>query len=166
MEYKSNKPYPEINVEGKNLNYAKLLMEDYSGENSEDTAIHSYLYQSFITDKQYKEILLNISKVEMEHLRLLGEAITALGGLPIYGSYEKDKILRLWSSSVVSYDISLKKILENDILSEETAIKNYKNKILIIKDHCIQKLLERIIEDEEIHLMIFQNLYNQYFQKA
>ena len=48
MEFQANIPYPEIKVERKNVEYAKMLSYAYAGIVSEDTAIHLYMYQSFI----------------------------------------------------------------------------------------------------------------------
>ena len=52
-----------------------------------------------------------------------------------------------------------------DIEAETQAIHRYQNQILIIKDKYIQNLLRRIIEDEQVHLNIFQTLYRKYFNK-
>ncbi len=162
MELKNNKPYPKVMVERPNLEYASILLESYAGEISEDTAIHLYLYQSLISE-ECKDILLKISEVEMHHLYLLGETIALLGIKPIYGIINQDKIIRLWNAGNVNYNTSLKEILEIDINAEKQAINNYQCYLKIIKDKYIIKLIERIIEDEEIHLKIFKQLYNKYF---
>lgn len=165
MIYKSNKPYKAVKVERKNPYYASLLLEDYSGSVSENTAIHLYSYQSFISDNltEYKEIMLNIAKVEMIHLKLLGNCIAKLGVLPIYGTYNSDCKWDLWSSKEVSYETNFKSMLKNDIISEKQAINMYKYHLTLIKDSYIQDLIKRIIEDEEIHLSIFYELYHKYF---
>lgn len=168
MEYKNMKPYPEIKIEKPNIEYAKILLEDYAGNLSEDTAIHLYLYQSLATNEQlqeYKDIMMHISEVEMTHLKLLGETIVKLGMNPIYGTLNNDNVPRLWTASNVNYSTSLKKMLEIDIEAETQAIHRYQNQILIIKDKYIQNLLRRIIEDEQVHLNIFQTLYRKYFNK-
>ena len=56
-------------------------------------------------------------------------------------------------------------MLEIDIEAETQAIHRYQNQILIIKDKYIQNLTRRIIEDEQVHLNIFQTLYRKYFNK-
>ena len=70
MKYCSDKPYPPIEVEGTNLEYAKILLEDYAGAGGEDTAIHRYFYQSLVTD-EISKMLEGISRVEMHHLEIL-----------------------------------------------------------------------------------------------
>lgn len=162
MIFKSNNPYPKVQVEQPNLFYASILLDDYAGNLSEDTAIHLYLYQAFVDDEhynQYKDIMLHIAEVEMTHLRLLGETIMKLGALPIFGVVGKDRVDRLWSASNVNYEIDLKQMLEIDIQAETNAIRNYEYQLNIIKDVYIQAMIKRILEDEKIHLSIFQNLY-------
>lgn len=166
MEYKSKNPYPEIRVERQNLEYAALLLADFAGNVSEETAIHLYIYQSLVNNNKFKEfndIMMKIAEVEMHHLSLLGQTITKLGGTPLYAAVGKDSIPRFWSAGNVNYANSLKNMLEIDMASETQAIRNYQYQITIIKDQYIKKLLERIIEDEMIHLELFKKLYLKYF---
>lgn len=165
MIYKSNKPYPILKVERRNTYFAKLLLEDYAGKVSEESAIHLYLYQSLITDnnlKEYKEIMKKIAEVEMHHLFLLGEIIKLLGLKPIFGSFDCNNF-RNWNSSYVNYSTNLKEMIIEDIKSEKEAIMSYQKHFLIIKDKYVREMIKRIIEDEEIHLNIFYSLYSKFF---
>lgn len=166
MLFKSNIPYPKIRVEKPNVEYAKLLLKDYANHDSEETAIHMYLYQSLVLKEDFKElsdVLLNISKVEMEHLRLLGETIFLLGLNPMYGLCEKD-IFIPWNTSYVPYPDNLEEMLVDDIQREMDAIRNYQCHYLLIEDEYIRELLEKIIQDEKIHLEIFKYYYKKYFK--
>lgn len=166
MLYKSTNPYPKVRVEEKNSTYASILLGDYAGVVSEDTAIHLYLFQAIVNDskvEEYSNIMYKIAQVEMIHMRLLGETISLLGGVPVFGTIGQDEIIRLWNAGNVNYDISLKQMIEADIESENVAIRNYQYQLAIIKDKYIQKLIERILEDEKIHLQIFKDLYQKYF---
>jgi bacterioferritin len=158
--YKSEKPYPKILINDKNSEYAMLLLSLFSGQTSELTAINLYTYQEIISDK-YKEIFKEIAKVEMHHLEILGTMIYKLGGYPVYGYYSDDSVFRLWNSSNVKYYKNINDMLKHDISSEEEAINNYYKAISLIDDNNINTVLYRIIEDEKIHLKIFNNLYNQ-----
>lgn len=160
MIYKSDKPYPKILINDKNSEYAMLLLSLFSGQTSELTAINLYTYQEIISDK-YKEIFKEIAKVEMHHLEILGTMIYKLGGYPVYGYYSDDSVFRLWNSSNVKYYKNINDMLKHDISSEEEAINNYYKAISLIDDNNINTVLYRIIEDEKIHLKIFNNLYNQ-----
>lgn len=168
MKYKVEKPYPKVEVEKKNLEYAFLLLEDYAGVTSENTASHLYAYQSLIAEPSYLEyskIVMEIAQVEMTHLNLLGKTIKKLGQLPVYGTISSDKIPRLWTAGSIKYNISLKEMLQIDIVSELEAIKNYQRHLVLINDQYIKKLIERIIEDEKLHLTIFKTLYQKYFNQ-
>lgn len=162
LNYQSNRPYPNPQVEKENIEYAKLLLEDYAGTISEDTAIHLYIYQSLIIESKspyLANILHRIAIVEMKHLKLLGETIHLLGLRPKYVTYSEDNIKQFWNSSSVNYTTSILNILKQNIKAETTAIDNYKNHLNQIQDKYIQNLLNRIIEDEQIHLSIFKQLY-------
>lgn len=165
MKYKSDRPYPTTRVEGRNLGYANLLLKDYAGEVSEDTAIHLYLFQSLIlkNEMDFVDAVSHIAQVEMHHLKLLGETIQLLGIKPVYGYFSNIGDFNSWSSVDVDYSTDLKKILLINIQSEQNAINNYQKHYLIIKDKYIRQLLLRIIEDEKIHLNIFREFYQKYF---
>lgn len=155
MEYKSDLPYPEIKVERKNIEYAKMLTNVYVGNVSEDTAIHLYMYESIVLDNEYSNILEQISIVEMKHLEILAKLIKLLGLDPIYKTYEPDKY---FSGEYVKYGKTLNDMLEINIISEEIAIDNYQKLINIIDDKYIKEILNRIILDEKIHLEIFKKI--------
>lgn len=71
-------PYPPVAVREKNPFYAALLAEDFAAATGELTAIHQYVYQSWIfAQRRY-----DIARVEMLHLDILGQLITLLGCVP------------------------------------------------------------------------------------
>ena len=158
----SSKPYPKIEVD-ENRDYAHMLLEDYAGSASEDTAIHLYLYQSLVLSRTFKElseVLKKISTVEMKHMLILGQLIEALGVNPAFG-VSQGKWLVPWSASYVDYASSIEDMLLLDISKEESAIANYRRHIRAIDDENIVGILKRIIEDEEIHLSIFYYFLNR-----
>lgn len=163
MIYQDQTPYPEPQVTKKNRKYAELLLEDYAGKVSEDTAIHLYLYQHLIlkqTHPHISKILEGIAETEMRHLELLGETITLLGVKPIFGTITNN-VINYFDAEYVNYNINLYDILQININSEEEAIRNYQRNIEEIKDPYIQELLRRIIKDEELHIKIFKNIQDQ-----
>lgn len=153
-------PYPKIRVQKKDVHIAKLLMHSYAGEISEETAIHQYLYQSFLLQDQKEEIahiLEEISKTEMYHLKILGLLIKKLGVYPVFldpivGHYE------FWNSENVVYENSLSSMLQANIEAETHAIQTYRELIYVIDDPYIKEILKRIILDERLHLEIFETL--------
>ncbi len=158
MICRSEGDYPRVTVSIPNREYARLLMEDYASAQSEETALHLYLYQAFVLESKHPElarVLRDISKVEMHHLLLLGQVIEALGVNPVYGSISEDGFVIPWSGLDVPYKNDLKSMLEVDIAREEAAVKNYMKHKRMIDDVEIRELLDRIIADERVHLDIF-----------
>lgn len=156
--YFSNKPYPVVRVEGRNKDYAKLLLNDYAGSVSEDTAIHQYFYQALIiNDEKIKNDFLHIAEVEMHHLNILGKIIELLGIKPLFGVVN-DSTLTPWNAEYVDYTVKFKDILILNIKQERDAIINYKRHIEEIDDKYIKESLNRIIEDEILHIKYFYSL--------
>lgn len=157
-------PYPEPMIEKKDVYYANILFDDYSGVISEMTAINLYIYQHIIGEEaydKYAEIVGGIAMAEMKHLELLGETIKLLGLKPVFkGSCAVYN--RPWNAQYVNYSSNIRDMIEEDIKSEKKAIENYKYHIYLIQDKYIRNLLERIILDERLHLKLFKELYEIY----
>lgn len=159
MKYAVNKDYPPIKVEKENPYYAQILLNNYASEISEETAIHLYLYQSLILDNQeLSTILEKIALVEMHHLKILGTAITKLGLKPLYGTI-KNNFFTPWISTNVNYNTNIKQIFQNNIATEKRAIENYEKSRKLINDIYIKALITKIIEDEQLHVKIFEDIY-------
>lgn len=160
MDFELNKPYPKPQVEKPNVEFAKILLQDYAGEDGEDSAVHLYMYQNLVINQKYPKIannLFHIAVVEMHHLKLLGKTIHLLGVLPEYVSYQSNDNKKIyWTSKYIKYDTSIVNILKLDIEKESEAIKTYQAHYELISDRYIRDLLLRIIEDEKIHLSYFE----------
>lgn len=154
-------PYPEITVAKKDPYYAKLLFNDYAGSVSEFTAISQYLYHHFDIDKKYSDVkyaLESISIVEMHHMDILARVIKLLGENPIY----VNSLNKFWNAKYVYYGKNLCDQLFADRQAETNAIKNYENRLLMIKDPYIQNIIKRILLDENKHLEIFNAFIKKY----
>ncbi len=169
MECKVDKPYPTVEVEKANLEYAYLLLEDYTGMSSELTSILQYSYQHFLkfqTNPIIAKTLSTIAMVEMKHLELLGETIKLLGVNPEFKVKDKQyELYSCWNSKYVNYETDLIDILKSDIILEQIAINNYQKHYELINDLYIKSLLLRIIEDEKLHLKCFYSLLNEALKK-
>lgn len=172
----SNTPMPEIKVERENTDYAKLLLNAFSGsEDSELAAILQYLYHhETIENETIANALLCISMIEMNHYEVLSELITLLGGKPFL--YNANKYF--YSTGTIGYmdnpyacsDTPLDKSdkekirlkIQKDILSEINAINSYNFIQNNIKDKYINKIIDKIIEDEKCHLRLFNMLLQKY----
>ena len=157
-------PYPKIEISKKDPMFAYKLLNVYSGRVSELTAINQYSFQSFYLNK-YKDlsnILMEISEVEMHHLKILGDLILALGLIPYYVTYNCNYEATPWSADYVDYTTDYRNMLLVNINSEVSAIKDYNKLISETNDPNVKEILNRIIMDEERHINIFSELLRQY----
>lgn len=164
MKYKSDNPYPKIQVEQKNTHYGNILLQDYAGNISEDSAVHIYSYQHFVKfniDEEFSDAIEHISMVEMIHLELLGKTIKLLGIDPIFATQSNYKNI-YWCSNTLNYTTNIIEMLINNIKNEQDAIRQYKYHCSIINDIYIKRLINRIIEDEYIHIEVFKTFLDKY----
>lgn len=162
MEYKSTKPYPPIEVSAPNPYFGEILLEDLGGIVSEMSAISLYMYNNTIIVPELEELKLafkKINMVEMEHLQILNELVLQLGVDPRLWTNNHGQC-QYWTPFYNTYPNQLDALLMNSIKSEQQAIEQYQKHIQCIQDPKIIAILERIIEDEIIHLNIFQSFYN------
>ncbi len=135
-----------------------LLMPVYGGKDSETSAIMGYAYQSYVLREKYREIAACLEKIavtEMYHHELLAEAVLFFGGTPYIGDNQ-----RYWQGGYLQYTQNVDTILQNDILAEKKAVFDYKNVIRLSRNDSLKNLLERIIEDEKIHIETLRGLQN------
>lgn len=160
---KVNLPYPKVIVSKKNPNLGYKLFELYAGNISELTAVNQYSFQSiYLNDYiDLSNILKTISITEMEHIRILGELIKALGLIPYFISYDNKEPIP-WNSDYVNFTTNYREMLVSNINGENKAIEKYKQILKETNDENIQKIIERIILDEQRHIEIFSKLLMQY----
>jgi len=154
-------PYPPIQVKEKNQSYANLLSIDYCGSVSELSAITQYINNEnclFTQNCAMAKTLLGIAVAEMMHLQRLGELISLLGGNVDFTAKQKNGRQKMWTPEYLTIPKNPQKILLADIEAEKGAISQYRLHIKMIDDHFIRDVLERIIMDEEYHIMVLQIL--------
>lgn len=121
-----------------------LLNEDLEDEHG---AIIQYLNHAYAMGEG--EIACEIEAMardEMRHLDWLAETIVELGGVP---SLKRGK-MRMSGESASTW-------MQNDVLLEEGAVKQYGKHIKTIDDPKIKRLLQRILSDEEAHRGKFEH---------
>lgn len=151
-------PLPPIRIERKNPEYARLLLSDYAGKHGELTASTQYFYQHFITSQTHKQLAKDLKRIsisEMRHMERLGKLIVLLGGNPLPRTCSLG-VCSFWEGSAISPTRDAENFLEENIRGERTAIFNYQQRLRQIQDRYIQAVLERIIQEEETHIAIFQ----------
>ena len=156
MEFSLALPYPELSGSISNTELNELY-DLYAGRFSELTAITTYSYQSVIVnDCKISNLFARLAVTEMEHLNKLAKAIFYFGGAPVYaGKYN------YFSGSYTDYESDLKELILNNIQGERQAIYAYKQFALATQNQSLCELLSRIALDEELHLNILQDLYNE-----
>ncbi len=157
-------PYPVIEVRRENQQYADLLSVDYCGSVSELSAIMQYINNENRLSCEkcpVAKILLGIAMAEMMHLQKLGELIVLLGGAIDFTAVNHSGRRRMWTPEYLTLPENAKKMLFADIEAEKAAISQYKMHIGMIKDDCVQAVLERIVIDEEYHIMILHALIKE-----
>ena len=148
-------PYPQVRGTCSHRDL-RMIMDLYCSREGELTAITQYLYQHYLTDgidENMANILLKISKTEMMHHSLLGEAIVKVGGDPIMGGSTC-----FWSGSNLNYTQNPICFLQNNICAEQQAICNYRRVASCINNASLSELFLRIAQDEELHIEIFNDL--------
>lgn len=150
--YLDSAPYPTVS-RGTDPDTVRMLKEDYAGAVSEMTAISQYIYQNIqSTDNEsFANAILQIAIVEMSHLDMLGDAILALGGNPTFGNGTV-----FWQGKLVNYARTLPEMLRADIEAETQAIANYERQAAKTANASVRALLERIVQDEQLHLRFFR----------
>jgi bacterioferritin len=130
-----------------------MLKEDYAGAVSEMTAVAQYIYQNILStdNESFANAILQIAIVEMSHLDMLGDAILALGGNPTFGNGSV-----YWQPKSVNYARTLPEMLKANIEAESQAIANYESQASQTPNASVRALLERITQDEQLHLRFFQ----------
>lgn len=67
----------------------------------------------------------------------------------------------MWTPEYLSISENVKKMLLADVEAERGAIRQYEMHIQMIADPCVNAVLERIIKDEEYHIMLLRALMQE-----
>ena len=157
-------PYPPIQVNERNQNYANLLSIDYCGSVSELSAITQYINNEnrLSGDRcTIAKTILGIAMAEMIHLQKLGEMIVLLGGNVDYTAKTHNGRIQMWTPKYITIPIDPQEMLIADIESEKDAIRQYKMHMDLIRDDDVNAVLARIIKDEEYHIIMLETLIDE-----
>jgi bacterioferritin len=170
-------PFPPIKVEKQNIEYANMLLDAYSSSaDSELQAITQYIYHSkTISNKTISNALMCIALVEMGHLDALSELIPLLGGKPFYlnsnqnfwmtgniAYVDKNVIYKKEHDNAKEDNEKTKQKLEKNLASEINAINGYKIILQNISDVYLEKIIHKIVSDEQVHKKLLEDLIKRY----
>ena len=105
----------------------------------------------------FAEAIGGIAIAEMVHLKLLGGAITALGAAPVFTA-NPPCLFNFYSSKYVVYSRTLVNIAEDGVRAEKQAIRAYERMLGMLKNVRVSELIERIVEDERLHLAEWEKI--------
>lgn len=162
--YADASPYPPVQVTTPNPAYARAMLSNIGGRNSEMSAVSLYVYNSLVTGSSFEEVsqtFRQLNLVEMRHLEIFGKLALRLGADPRLWSWQNRRRV-YWSPSYNQYPRELKALLTNAIAGEKAAIRKYQYQAESIQDSGIVACLQRIILDEERHVEILTGLTEQY----
>lgn len=157
-------PWPDIQVRSQNQIYANLLSADYCGATSEMSAITQYINnENRLSGRNcpLARTILGLAMAEMMHLQKLGELIFLLGGNVDFVARHPNGKNVMWTPGYLNIPENRRKMLMADIEAERSAINQYRMHVKVISDDCVNRVLERIIKDEEYHIMILQELLKE-----
>lgn len=164
QHYADESAYPDICVKGENRAYARAMLDNVGGLNSEMNAVSSYFYSSLMTSRwcDVAQAFHQISIVEMHHLHIFSELARQLGEDPRLWGFQGCRRV-YWSPCYNKYPCELKPLLLMSIQNEKEAVRKYEAQKSCIYDENIRANLSRIIMDEKLHIAIYENLYEKYF---
>lgn len=149
------KPFPTTDGLCADAYSLGVISPAYASPTGELNSILQYFYHYFNFDRQgyrdYAEILESIAIAEMLHLELLGKTIMALGAQPVY-CQNPPTAFNFYSAKYVTYSRNLVNMIEDDIMSERRAVALYSKMLGRLKNGQVAKIIERISEDEKLHL--------------
>lgn len=161
--FSSDLPYPPVCADELNCLYAREMLSNIGGSNSEMSAVSLYFYNNLIT-AEYPEVSMifhKISIVEMHHMEIFGTLARQLGENPrLWAARGNRKIY--WTPAYNKYPMHIHDLLCNALEGEEAAIAKYRRQLKCICNENIQENLKRIIVDEELHVSIFKELLQEY----
>lgn len=158
--YADGSPYPELKVQGANREYARMMLFNMSGRESEMTAANSYFYASLVlvsSEPQAAACLGKIGEVEMRHVYMLGRLACLLGADPRLW-WKNGQKMHYWNPGNVVYTRDPQAAIRWAISREKDTIVQYRKQITYIQDPYICAVLERILLDESHHVLILEKM--------
>lgn len=157
--------YPELILTHLPQEILMMLKRIYAGTKSEFTSLTQYMYQHYIVWSNPKlnnlsEILEKIAIQEMKHHEIVAKILVKCGIDPKNCVYI-DGNLNLcdyWKASSVSYEKTLLRMFESNILLEQRAIADYKEVLNKTDNANLKQIIVEILEDEYVHLEYFNNV--------
>ena len=157
--------YPNITLTHLPQEILMMLKRIYAGTKSEFTSLTQYMYQHYILWSNPKlnnvsETLEKIAIQEMKHHEIVAKILVKCGIDPKNCVYidGNPNLCDYWKASSVSYEKTLTKMFESNILLEQRAIEDYNEVINKTDNANLKQIILSILQDEEEHLKYFSDV--------
>ena len=166
LKFQADAPYPPVQAQQKNHRYAEAMLDNVGGSNSEMCAVAMYVYDQLMAAgiDDVAEAFRRISVVEMHHLEIFGTLARQMGEEPRLWGVEQGR-KRWWTPGYLQYQSRLGPMIRIAVREEKAAIRKYRAQARWIGDQNIVENLRRVVEDEELHLQILAQLYDEHVGK-
>lgn len=157
----ADRPFPSTEGLCPDAYSLRVISPAYATPAGELNAILQYLYHyHHFNANGYSEFADTIERIaiaEMFHLKLIGSVILALGAAPVYTA-NPPSMFNFYSAKFVTYSRSLVCMAEDDVRAEREAIRGYERMLRMLKNQKLKDIIERILEDEKLHLAAFEHI--------
>lgn len=161
--YCTEEEYPEITLTHLPQEILIILKRNYAGIKSEFTSLAQYMYQHYIVWSNPKlnnlsESLEKIAIQEMKHHEIIAKMLVKCGIDPKNCVYidSNPNLCDYWKASNVSYEKTLIKMFESNMVLEQRTIEDYNNIIAKTDNENLKQIMLRILKDEQAHLEYFK----------
>ncbi|MBR1884261.1 MAG: hypothetical protein IJ809_04945 [Clostridia bacterium] len=159
----SQNEHPSANISSLSEDEICILKNIYAGNKSEFTSLAQYTYQHILTSAiaELNNFTRNIEKIsiaEMRHFEIIGKILNNSSVDPKFCRYidNNPNICNYWSSASVSFSSEISDFLNKNIELESAGIKEYLKLKSVTKNDTLEKIVDRILEDEYLHLDFFK----------
>lgn len=154
-------PYPTTDDLSRDAYSLRIISPAYASSFGELNSILQYLYQSVNFSvrgmEDFAATLKSIAAAETVHLELLAKTISALGAQPVFCA-QPPALYNFYSTKFVSYSVSFKNMVEDDIMAEKYSVLCYGRMLSRLRNEKVKNVISRIVEDEKLHLSALQEM--------
>ena len=145
--------YP-IHVERQDPMFAKVLLENYAGRNSELSSSIQYInHRSNMSNRHVRELLGLFAAEELGHMEIIAVAILKLGGPPLTCVNSQGAP---WVVNYIDQSVDSITILQVDVQAEARACHLYQKHLELTSDPNMKRMINFLIGREEVHKRLLQ----------
>lgn len=181
--YEKKLEYP-VDIKRRNLKFAKILITQFGGPNSELVSALRYISHAYtMPTEQGKALMIDIATEEMAHVEIINTMISQLtkgatleeikeaGFEPYYtehglGVYPSDALGNPFNAVSMASTGDVKADIYEDMAGEQKARATYEHLINLADDPAILAPLHFLRQREVVHFNRFKELLDEYTQKG